>query len=147
MGFDKTTFIRADIRDRARHTVYQLLIVDPYRLVCARQKVMRTILSKTRIMTQSSADLVVGWQAEIATLKQKISGLRTGVIGHSLTRSQREAAINDQMEGLADFESLILDFSRCESFPIVFTPAQPRMELNIRRFLPVTQPAVELAIA
>ena len=107
---------------------------------------MRTILSKTNIMTQSSSDLIMGWQAETATLKQTIAGLKTGKIGLSLTHSQREAAINDQMEGLADFESLIQDFSRCETFPIMFQPAEPRVERTIRRFVQTTQPAVELAV-
>jgi hypothetical protein len=84
-------------------------------------------------MSQSSADLVRGWQAECTVLEQKIANLKAGLIGHALTSSQREDAIKAQMEAVTDFEVLIAEFSRCDIFPIIFEPADPDRKPIIRR--------------
>jgi hypothetical protein len=98
-------------------------------------------------MTQSSADLIRGWQAERAILEQKIAELKTGATGHSLTEAQREAAIHDQSEAVADIESLLADFSRCEPFPIMFASTSQRAEPIIRLRLRPAAPEASFATA
>jgi hypothetical protein len=82
--------------------------------------VMRAISIKSRIMIQTTVDLVQGWRAECATLDQKISCLRNGAEGVYLSLIQKEAAIKDLIEAAAEFRSLIDDFSRFEAFPVAF---------------------------
>jgi hypothetical protein len=98
-------------------------------------------------MTQTSADLIGGWRAECAILEQKISGLRNGRLGSSLTAKQREAAIRDQMEAIADFASLITALSRREMFPADVARAEPNVESFVRicnevKRYPVTESAL-----
>jgi len=123
----------ADTGDHRRHSVNQPLAIPQYRLGARETKSHAFHLSKICIMSKSSADLIAGWQVERAVLQQKIVGLRTGALGLSLTDSQREAAISDQMQAAADFDSLITDFSRCEIFSIKCEPAKTSREPIVRR--------------
>jgi hypothetical protein len=76
-------------------------------------------------MSQSTADLVMGWRAERATIEKKIVSLRTGAIGHSLAPRQRAATIKDYLQVADEFESLIEGFGRCEDFATIFEPSEP----------------------
>ena len=74
----------------------------------------------------------MGWQAERIILEQKIASLKTGMIGPSLTVSQRKDAIKAHIEVMGHFDDLITEFSRCDSFPIIVKPVEPDRKPIVR---------------
>jgi hypothetical protein len=63
-------------------------------------------------MSKTSSDLVKEWQAERTKLQLKIARLKTE--GRSLPAGEEE------MTEIAMLDSLIADFSRCDTFPVAF---------------------------
>jgi hypothetical protein len=114
----------------------QSLTTLRYPLARARQKVTRATSEKQRAMSRTSADLIRGWEAERTTIEQRIASLSTGAVWHALAPCQREATTSAQMKAIAELDSLIADFSRCEVFPVAFA-AGPRVHpTNQRMILP-----------
>jgi hypothetical protein len=73
-------------------------------------------------MSQSSADLIIGWKAERSTLARKIAILQHS--DTSLTPGEMEAAIRNMSDLMAEYDGLIAEFSRHEPIPIIFDAAQ-----------------------
>ena len=78
------------------------------------------LLKGQRAMSQASAGLIRGWQVERTTIEQRIASFKDGAVWHSLTPGQREATTTNQMKAIAELDSLIADFSRCEVFTVAF---------------------------
>jgi hypothetical protein len=64
-------------------------------------------------MSKTSADLVKGWQADRTKLQLEITGLK-------IEERSRSASEREMTAKIAALDSLIDDFSRCDTFPLTF---------------------------
>jgi hypothetical protein len=84
-----------------------------------------TFIKVSSIMSKTSADLVKGWQAERTKLQLEITSLK--IEERSRSASEREMAAK-----IAMLDSLINDFSRCDTFSLTFVQDKPRMHPMVR---------------
>ena len=106
----------------------------------AQDKMACVTPQKPRIMSQSTFDLIRGWHAECALLEDKITRLRSGDLGRYLPAQERHAAIIHLAETVAEFQSLIKEFSQHDDIPITFPPAKADAPKPIQRLRYSPQP-------
>lgn len=93
---------------------------------------MRVTFIDGSLMSQSSADLITGWKAERSTLARKIAILEQSET--TLTPGEVEAAVRNMSDLMAEYNSLITEFSRHDPIPIIFDAAQHGEAEAITRF-------------